>query len=127
MEMIGTSYAVDRDERKDAFTAVVFVALESIILSLCCTGIGSRTAQPPFLSGRKPGRMGHMKEKFTKKISSLDGVQILKMEICTVISHRIMSNGSVSGIRTIAFIIFPSSQRNLHCHSYLQLVLCLFC
>jgi len=67
MEMIGTSYAVDRDERKDAFTAVVFVALESIILSLCCTGIGSRTAQPPFLSGRKPGRMGHMKEKFTKK------------------------------------------------------------
>jgi hypothetical protein len=43
-----------------------------------------------------------------------------------VIRHRIMSNGSVSGIRTIAFIIFPSSQRNLHCHSYLQLVPCLF-
>jgi len=35
---------------------------------VCCTGIGSSTAQLPFLSGRKPGRMGHMKEKFTKKI-----------------------------------------------------------
>jgi hypothetical protein len=65
--MNSTSYAVDHDERKDAFTAVLFVALENIILSLCCTGIGSRAAQPPFLSGRKPGRMGHMKEKFTKK------------------------------------------------------------
>jgi hypothetical protein len=63
--MNSTSYAVDH-ERKDAFTAVLFVALENI-LSLCCTGIGSRTAQPPFLSGRNPGRMGHMKEKFTKK------------------------------------------------------------
>jgi hypothetical protein len=34
---------------------------------LCCNGIGSSTAQPLFLSGRKPGRIGHMKEKFTKK------------------------------------------------------------
>lgn len=36
----------------------------------------------------------------------MDGVQVLKMEICTVITHRIMSNGFVSDIRTIAFIIF---------------------
>lgn len=62
-----TSYAVDHDERKDAFTVVSFVALENIIFSVCCTGIGSSTAQPPFLSGRKPGKMGHVKEKFTKK------------------------------------------------------------
>jgi len=61
------SHAVDHDERKDAFTAVSFIALENIIFSVFCTGIGSSTAQPPFFSGRKPGRMLHMKEKFTKK------------------------------------------------------------
>ena len=43
-----------------------------------------------------------------------------------MINHGIMSNGSVSGIHTIAFIIFPFLQRNLHCHSYLQCVICLF-
>jgi len=63
VEMTRTSHAVDHDKRKDALTAVLFVALENIIFSMCCTGIGSSTAQPPLLSGRKPGRMGHMKEK----------------------------------------------------------------
>jgi len=36
-----TSHAVDHDKRKDAFTAVLFVALENIIFPMCCTGIGS--------------------------------------------------------------------------------------
>jgi hypothetical protein len=62
-----TSHAVDHYKRKDALAAVSFVASENIILSVCCSGIGSCTAQPPFLSGRKPVRMRHMKEKFTRK------------------------------------------------------------
>jgi truncated hemoglobin YjbI len=65
-----TSHAVDHYKRKDALAAVSFVASENIF-SAHCNGIGSCTAQPPFLSGRKPVRMRHMKEKFTRKIFPL--------------------------------------------------------
>jgi hypothetical protein len=103
-----TSHAVDLDKKKNAFAAVSFVVLENIIFLVCCNGTGSCTAQPPFLSGGKPVRMRHMKEKFTKSTSSLDGVQISKVGICTVMIHGSMSNGSISGMHTIALIIFAS-------------------
>jgi hypothetical protein len=70
VEMNRTSLGVDHVERKDAFAAVSFVALENVSFPVCCNSIGTCTAQVSIPKRKEACENGTHKREIHKKVFS---------------------------------------------------------